>query len=152
LHFQLPPWLGLAILLCVFAAALLKGGGDERAAAVGLVANVLFTALLRDRSWPHVQWTEFALDVLLLALLVGIALRSRKFWPLSAAAFQLLATVTHIAKMVDPNVHQWAYLTAIVIWTYGLIAALGAGVWNHWRAGRYEANEGPRTPSAEARR
>ncbi len=152
MHFQLPPWIGLAVLFCVFVAALLTGGGEEKAASAALAADVIFTFLLRDRSWPHVQWTEFAFDVLLLALLVGIALRSAKFWPLAAAAFQLLATLTHVAKMVDPKVHQWAYLTAIVIWTYALIATLAVGTWNSWRSKRYLANAGPAALAGDTRR
>lgn len=152
LYFQLSPWIGFSVLFAVFIAALLKGGSEERVASACLVANVVLTKLLRDRSWPHVQWTEFVLDLLLLGALFGISLRSRKFWPLAAVAFQLLSTLTHVANMVDRNVVRWAYLTAIIIWTYALMITLGVGVWNHWREQRYLASAGPGAPAADTRR
>jgi hypothetical protein len=93
----------------------------------------LATVVLRDYSWPQLQLAGFVVDVLLLLLLLWIALRSPKYWPLAAAGFQLLAVLTHVAKMIDPGLQQWAYITAIVIWTYLLMITLGVGVWNCWR-------------------
>lgn len=139
----LPPWLGFVILFIVSAGAVLRGGVDERLATVGLLSNVLATVVLRDYSWPQLQLAGFVVDVLLLLLLLWIALRSPKYWPLAAAGFQLLAVLTHVAKMIDPGLQQWAYITAIVIWTYLLMITLGVGVWNCWRD-----KNGGRPPSA----
>lgn len=139
----LPTWLGPVILLLVCSAAFLRGGVEERLTAAGLLINVAVTVLLRDDSWPALQRAGFAVDVLMLFLLVGIALWSPKYWPMAAAGFQLLAVLTHIGKMIDPELEQWAYITAIVIWTYLLLSALGVGVWNSWRARPY-------TPAGEA--
>lgn len=136
----------------VAIGAMLRGGVEERLVVWGLCLNAVLTVTLRDLSWPHVQWIGFGLDAALLGLLVWIALRSAKYWPMPAAAFQLLATATHIAKLVDTHVEQWAYLSAIVIWTYALTLTLGVGVWNSWREASYRANAGPFAPTAEARR
>lgn len=136
MNLALPPWFGQVVLYGISIAAFWKGGRDERLVAAGLLVNVLLTWLLRDWSWPYIQWEAFGIDVLLLLLLVAVALRSSKYWPMSAAAFQLLAVLTHIAKLVDQNVNQWAYITAIIIFTYLLVFALGVGVWNTWRATR----------------
>ena len=143
MHFVLPPSLGVAVLLCVCVAALWKGGWEERVTAIGLLANVGATVLLRDRSWPHLQWAAFTADLLLLGLLLAVALQSGKYWPLAATAFQLLGAVTHVAKLIDRHVAQWAYFTAIVIWTYALFVALGVGTWNSWRAQRHVVDAGP---------
>jgi hypothetical protein len=140
LYFALPPWIGVTCLIVLAVAAFLRGGVEERIVAAGLVANVMATVALRDWSLPHLQVGEFILDVAMFVLVLTVALRSDKYWPMPAAAFELLDTLMHVAKLVDPNVHQWAYFTAIVIWTYALMAALGVGVWNSWRAGRYLAN------------
>jgi hypothetical protein len=152
LYFVLPPQIGLTVLLCVALAAILKGGLEERIVVAGLLANIAVTVLLRIPSGRAVQWAGFAADVLFLLLIVVVALRSAKFWPLAAAAFQLLATITHVAKFVDPNVNRWAYFTAIIIWTYALLIALGVGVWNSWRSRAYLANAGPASPGVETRR
>ena len=131
---ELPPWLGVVVLLIVSGGAFLRGGVEEKLAAVSLISAVSLTVLLRDRTWPHLQVAEFVVDILLFAALLAIALTSPKWWPMSAAGFQLLAVLTHVGKMIDPAVDQWAYITAIVIWTYLVIIALGVGVWNSWRS------------------
>jgi hypothetical protein len=152
LHLNLPAWVGPAALAGLAVAALTRGGLEERLATGGLIANVVLTRFLRDYSWPHVQWTAFALDILFLALLFGIALRSARYWPLAATAFQLLAVITHIAMMVDRTVHPWAYISAIVIWTYLLITTLSVAVWNSWRTKRYSENTGLLAPAFDTRR
>lgn len=134
---ELPPWLGQLVTFVVCAAAFLKGDVEERLAAGGIVLNIAVTVAMRDYSWPHLQVAGFVVDILSFILLLAIALWSSKFWPLAAAAFQLLAVLTHVAKMVDPDLGQWSYITAIVIWTYLLMFALGVGVWNSWRARSY---------------
>jgi hypothetical protein len=138
LTLQLPPWLGPLVLFLVCGSSFWKGGWEERLTAAGLLINVAVTLLLRDNSWPALQWAGFAADIVLLVLLIGIALVSSKYWPLATAGFQLLSVLTHVAKTIDHDLQQWAYITAIVIWTYLLLAALGVGVWNCWR------NEGER--------
>lgn len=152
MHFVLPPAVGLTILFCISIAAILRGGPEERITVAGLLANITVTVLLRAPTGHHFQGVGFTADVLLLVLLLGVALRSAKFWPLAAAAFQLLAVITHVAMLVAPNVDRWAYLTAIVIWTYALLIALGVGVWNRWRSARYGANAEWFTPAAGVRR
>jgi hypothetical protein len=129
----LPPWIGLAIGWTVSLAALWTGGRSERAVALGFLASWFTTALTKDRAWSGLQWGGFVGDALFLALLLCVALRSRKYWPLFAAAFQLLAVVTHAALLIDNKVGAWAYITAGVIWTYLLLFALAFGTWGSWR-------------------
>lgn len=130
---ELPPWLGILVLILVCGAAFFKGGIEERVTAAALLLSVGVTVLLRDRSWSHLQVAGFVMDVLVLVVLVAISLKSPKYWPMAAAGFQLLAVLIHVAKMIDPSVQDWAYITAIVIFTYLMIGALGVGVWNTWR-------------------
>ena len=131
---ELPPWLGTLFAFLVCGAALWKGGRDERIGSATLLINMAATVALRDRSWSPVQYGGFAVDVATLAVFLMLALRSSRFWPMAAAAFQLLAVMTHVAKLVDPLLKPWAYITAIVIWTYLLFITLGVGTWNAWRA------------------
>jgi hypothetical protein len=151
LTIALPPWLGFAVMFAVCSCAFIRGGVEERLTAGGLMTNVAATVVMRDYSWPQLQRAGFIVDILLLVLLLAIAMRTRKFWPLAAAAFQLLAVLTHVAKMIDPDLQQWAYITAIVIWTYLLLIALGVGVWNSWRAWPYTLS-GELAGRAETRR
>jgi hypothetical protein len=150
LTIALPPWLGAAAAFLLCGAALWKGGREERLTAAGLLLSLAVTVLLRDYSWPTLQRPEFIADTALFVLLTAIALRTAKFWPLAAAGFQLLAVMTHVAKMIDPNLQQWAYITANVIWTYLVLAALGVGTWNSWRAAGQPAMSG--APAGATRR
>ena len=50
-----------------------------------------------------------------------------------AAAFQLLAVVTHMAIMADKGVRAWAYITALILWSYLVLISLAAGTYLHAR-------------------
>lgn len=130
------PLFGLALAIIVCASAFWKGGREEQIAAGGLLMSWAVTIALRDRSWVGMQWSAFAADACLLALLVGLSLRTQRYWPLAAAAFQLLCFVTHVARIVDPGVRAWAYATGQVVWSQLVFWALGVGVWNTWRESR----------------
>ncbi|CAN7473419.1 hypothetical protein LJR225_003250 [Phenylobacterium sp. LjRoot225] len=143
----LPPWLGALVAFLVCGAALWKGDLEERLAAAGFLTSLAVTVLLRDNSWPHIQRAIFIADTLLFALLLVIALRTPKFWPMAAAGFQLLAIMTHLAKVMDAGLQQWAYMTAGVIWTYLQLGAVAVGTWNAQRARAYSARtEDPARP------
>lgn len=140
-NYALPPWVGLAITVIVCGGAFWKGGREEQITAGGLLLSWLATLVLRDHRWLGTQWGAFGADTCLFFLLAAIALRSRRYWPLAAAAFQLLCVVTHVARIVDPGVRAWAYATGQVIWTQLVFFALGVGVWNTWRNRHRIANE-----------
>jgi hypothetical protein len=123
----------------VAAAAFWKGGWSERLVAAGFVTAWLATPILRDRHWVGTQWAGFVIDILFLAVILVVAFRSRRYWPLFAAGFQLLAVLTHTARMIDPGVRAWAYITAGVIWTYLTLFALAVGTYSRWREGRQPA-------------
>jgi hypothetical protein len=133
------PWFGLGLTIAICGAAFWKGGREEQSSAAALLLSLAATLALRDRSWMGIQWGAFASDILLLVFLVVLALRSKRYWPLCAAAFQLLCVVTHVARIVDPGVRAWAYATGQVIWSQAMMLALGVGVLNTWRAERQVA-------------
>jgi hypothetical protein len=147
----LPTWFPIVVIGGVCAAALLKGGREERIAAGAFVLGTLATPFIKDYSWGT-QWAIFGVDVVYLALLLVIALRSPRYWPLCAAGFQLLGVVTHAASIVDPMLPKWAYVTAGVIWTYLVLAAIAVGTWNAWRGRRQLANAAAVPTPAATRR
>jgi len=138
----LPYWIPVVVIggSCLFALA--KGGSEERIAAVYFGLAALAAPWLLDRRWAGTQWAMFAVDLGYLGLLMVFALRSSRWWPIPAAAFQLLAVVTHLATLVDHTVRAWAYVTAGVIWTYLGLAAIVIGANNRWRERRQPAASG----------
>jgi hypothetical protein len=130
---HLLPWFGITLTLVVCGGAFIKGDREQQLAAGGLLLSLAVTLAMRDRTWAGTQWGACVADTVLLGLLVSIALRSRRYWPLAAAAFQLLCVFTHLARIVDPGVRAWAYATGQVIWSQLVFWALGVGVWGTWR-------------------
>ncbi|MFI4949775.1 MAG: hypothetical protein ACHP7A_01920 [Caulobacterales bacterium] len=136
------PWFGVVLTITVCAGAFWKGGREEQQAAAGLLLALAVTLAMRDRTWVGTQWGAFAADVCLFAFLTFIALRSKRYWPLAAAGFQLLGVATHLARTLDPGVRAWAYATGQVIWSQLVFWALAVGVFNTWRARRQETVSG----------
>jgi hypothetical protein len=152
LHYVLPSWVGLLLMIAVCGGAFWKGGREEQVAAGAMLLAVLATLFLRDPQWSGAQWGAFVSDFGLLAVYVTIALRSLRFWPLFAAAFELLCVVTHVARILDPGVRAWAYATAQVIWTQWVLFAIGVGTFNTWRRNRQLATNEPPTAAPGATR
>ena len=118
------------LMLAVSAFAWWRGGWPERTVAVANVVASLASGLAENRhDFIDPQWGVMTIDVLFLAMLVWLVVRSDRRWPMFAAAFQLLAVVTHGAMMADPSVGGWAYITGYIIWGYLVLTSLGVGAW-----------------------
>lgn len=129
-----------AAILLVSAFALWRGGWVERLVALVNVAAWLATMTVQDRlgwidplNWVDPQWGVLAVDVAFALFLLGLATSKDRTWLLFAAAFQALGVVTHIAMMVDDGFRARTYLTGLIIWSYLVLASLGAGTWLEWR-------------------
>jgi hypothetical protein len=129
----LPPWIWVAFVCLVSLSALIWGRRSERIGAVIIFGGWLATLASEHHRWREPQWGVTGVDAIVLILLVTLGLRSSRWWPLWAAGFQLLALITHVARLVDRHVGAWAYITAALIWGYALVAALAVGTFNRWR-------------------
>lgn len=121
-------------MFAVSAFALWRGGRTERAVAVANIIAWLATIAAQNRhNWLDPQWGMFAVDVGFLLLLLWFVVRSSRLWILPAAAFQLLAVVTHAAILADEGVRAWAYMTALILWSYMVLITLAVGTFAYWR-------------------
>ncbi len=115
--------IGDCIYAIVCLPAAIWGRRPERLVAAALISEVLATFIAQDHSrMQAVQYALFFMDAALLGYFLWVAMTSDARWVLFAAAFQLLDVATHLAKMIDPRVGGWAYLTALMIWGYAVIA------------------------------
>ena len=126
-------WIAIAFFWAICGFAVWKGGWEERIAGGALALGALATPIVKDHHWLGPQWGVFSIDLVYLALIVAIAMRTKRWWPLPAAAFQLLGVMTHAARIADHSVGGWAYITAGVIWSYALLITVAVGAFNHWR-------------------
>jgi hypothetical protein len=121
-------WASLIALVLSAAAGLWRGGWPERAAAFGMVGawfvSALFQSSLQRRG---VQTGVMITDILLLALLLAIALKSDRWWPMWAAAFQAMNVVVHLAVLADAKIWGWAYFTGGAVFSYLVMLSLLVG-------------------------
>lgn len=119
----------LTLLLSICGYALWVGRDNERWTAGALLASALASPMLQTSEFFQPESGILMIDVLLLVYLVWLALRSDRFWPLYAAAFQVVGTTIHLARFADPNVLHSAYAFAQIFWAYPVLLALAAGTW-----------------------
>ncbi len=107
------------LLTGVAAYALWRGRGDERAAAlvcvVATAASVLVNSPL-TRRFAGVETGVLVVDLLTLAAFIAIALRTKRFWPLWVAGFQLTSTFAHVLKAVHFSLVPQVYAAAERLW------------------------------------
>lgn len=122
-----------AVQLLVCGYAWWRGGQPERMVALLLMAAALGTLLLptTPREFDQLHWRVLAIDVALLAALVGVALRAARFWPLWLAAMHLIAIAVHFAKAYHPLLLPWIYAVAVGQLAYPMLALLLVGTIRH---------------------
>ena len=109
--------------------ALKWGGRDEKLAALGFVIATLASNLANTSYYGHTETGILVIDVSLFVGLLIIALRSDRFWPMWAAAFQMVAVTVHVASLTETGGFAWAYAVGLLFWTYPVLIALMAGTW-----------------------
>ena len=110
--------------------ALCRGGSPERIGGAALLSNWYLAPVLARLSMPDTAHLGvFALDAVTALILVGLALRSDRYWPLFVAAFQVLELLMHAGRLADSRIHARAYFVGIEIASYLILAALAAGTW-----------------------
>ncbi len=133
---MLSPFSYWLVLAGVAAYALLRGRGDERAAAliclVATVASVLVNSPL-TRRFTGVETGVLIVDIVTLAAFTAIALRTDRFWPLWVAGFQLTSTFAHGLKAVHFGLLPQVYAAAERFWVYPIFLAIVIGTWRTQR-------------------
>lgn len=125
---------GALVWLGVCAFALYKGDKPERFAGGALVIAWLATlAVHRETILTSVTIPVFLIDVAVLVVLIGLAWRSDRNWPIWAASFQCITVMVHIVTMIDLRIRAIAYLSAQTVGTYGVLICLAVGTFMAWQ-------------------
>lgn len=131
------------ILLALVALyAFLRGSRDERLVAVICIAGAVVTHLAwtpLDERFAGLETGVLAVDMLVFAGFLFVALRSNRFWPLWVAGLQLTTLFGHVLKAVDVGLFSRAYGAALMFWSYPIILILAIGTWRGVRRRRSEA-------------
>jgi hypothetical protein len=126
----------LTLLFLASFYALRKGGGPERVMALILIAMLVADQVLHllvPARFEALDAGHLAIDVAAAAATLALALKAHRFWPLGAAALQLLPLLAHFSRAADISVHPIAYLTMQVFASWLLPPLLALGTWRHRR-------------------
>lgn len=126
-----------SVLLGCCAIALIWGASEERYTSIGIAVAVLASNFVSDGSYAHTESGVLIVDIAVFCGLLLLALRSDRYWPMWAAAFQLVGTMVHFASIPQSGNFAWAYYVALIFWTYPVFIALAAGT---WLEGRFRRN------------
>ena len=129
--------IGAVLTVLVVAFAFLKGDEPERIAAGGYVV-LWFASLLiqNDGASGGTQWGLMAIDSIMLAVFAGLAWKSRRTWPVWAAAFQSLTVMSHILTLVDIRPPMSAFYAVINLASTGILSVLAIGTFWAWQERR----------------
>lgn len=128
---------GLAVTVLVIAFAFVKGDEPERIAGAAFALVILAGMMIPDGiGGQALQWGLMGLDVVLLAVFVGIAWHSRRAWPVWAAGFQALIVTGHFIIAANLHPPEDAFAAVNNLSNYGLLAALAIGTFWAWQERR----------------
>lgn len=118
-------------LLSTCGFALWKGDKPEQAGSMVCLISWLATTVALTTVTPKYVW--LLIDLGVLAAFGVIAWRSSRSWPMFATAFQAIGVGVHFASMLDVEIGEFAYISALAISSYGVLATLAVGTWQGWR-------------------
>ncbi|MGX7924941.1 hypothetical protein ACWPMX_00020 [Tsuneonella sp. HG094] len=133
-------WMLLTSFYAVMAGSLaygwFRGGRTERSAVILLIAFFLFRAVLKPLTIPQfdsVDPVALSQDLIGFVGFVWIGLSARRYWPLAAAALQLLSLSAHFARGVEDSVSGPTYAAMKAVPTLLVFILLAIGTRNYQR-------------------
>lgn len=119
-------------------ASIRYGELPERIMAGSLIAMALLSTIYFDliSASPRLQEIDpglFLIDVFVVTVMVAVALRANRIYPLWMAGFQIIAVMAHFARGLSDAISPIAYVIMFVGPSYFQIIILGFGIWLHAR-------------------
>jgi hypothetical protein len=114
--------------------ALWRGGAPERIVALALLgafaATLLSYTALAQR-FTSVEYGILVVDIILMAVLAGVALLADRGWPLLLAGLHLSTLGAHAVKLFEPGMIRVTYAVMIAFWSYPMLIGLAIGTRRH---------------------
>lgn len=111
----------LALLLLAVGYVLRFGGTEERFVVASLCVGSVATYVVyvaAGKSWLSGMLGAVVSEALVLLVILVVAYRSEKFWPLPVAAFQVAALLAHFAGWLGHNLVSYALGVTQGLWAY----------------------------------
>ena len=135
--------IGLLPMVLVGIFAFVKGDEPERLAMGAYLLGWMAGLLIQDDTGLHSNWQPgmFALDVVMLLVLGGLAWKFKRSWPIWAASLQLIIVMSHLVILFDLRSGMTAFYTVMNIASYGILVAIGLGTFWAWQERRAQGLE-----------
>lgn len=134
----------LAAAIVVVTFAFIKGDEPERMGAAAYAMVFLAVKMTSNGSLVNFpRWGAMAMEIVLLAVFIGIAWHSRRAWPVWAASFQALIVTCHVLIAANLRPPHNAVAAVINMSNYGLLIAIAVGTFWAWQERRAAAMSSP---------
>ncbi len=100
--------------------------------ALAYLATLASYSQLASR-FAQVETGVLVVDLLLLIVLVAVAVKADRGWPMGLAALQLDTVGAHVARLLDLDMIRVTYAVMLAMWSYPMLALLIAGTWRYRR-------------------
>jgi len=131
----LPAQIGAVLMVLGCGFAFWKGDEPEKLGA-GAYAIAWFASLLiqsfGDLTSP-LQFGVMAVDVVVLAVFALLSWKAKRPWAVWATSLQALVVMTHVLGMIDLRPTMQAFISAINVVSFGIIACLIVGAFWAWQ-------------------
>lgn len=126
--------IGAIFVAMVCGFAFLKGDEPERLGAGAYILGWFATLLVQvEGSLYNAQVGVFAIDLIMLAVLVAMIWKSGRAWPVWACALQLLIVMSHVVVMIDIRPPMSSFITVTNLAAYGVLVCLAVGTFWAWQ-------------------
>ena len=118
----------LTLLGCGYAAAV--GGKDGLWASLSLICASLLTlpAERLGSLWASTEIAVMGVDLGLFLSLYGLTLRTKRFFPIWMAGFQLISVATHISTLIAPTFTPRIYRAMESVWAIPITVVMVLGI------------------------
>ncbi|MDQ1152989.1 hypothetical protein [Brevundimonas sp. SORGH_AS_0993] len=126
---------GAVFMLAMAVFAFLKGDKSEKNGA-GAYLLAWFASLVMQENGPVIHDAPigvFLIDLIMLGVFAALAWRSKRSWPVWAAAIQLVTVMSHILILTNAHTSRTSLYTVMNLNGYLIIACLAVGVFWAWQ-------------------
>ncbi len=129
--------IGAGVMLLMGGFAFWKGDQPERIGAGAYLLAWMASLLIQDDS-SMIDWRfgVFAIDLVVAGVFAGLSWKADRGWSIWAAAFALLAVVSHLIRFFEDRASLFSFLTVQALASYGIVIAIIVGTFWAWQERR----------------
>ena len=125
-------FLSLLTIVCLYS--MIRGGEPERRVVLILIAGFVLSIIATtpsDEMYMHPEVGVFIVDLAMLFGFAILALNAERYWTIWMCSMQVIQVMSHIPKMIIPELLPQAYYMIVAFWAYPMLIVLAIGTYRH---------------------